>query len=86
MPLLPFSGYRSSSSLHIARKKKKKHVLLSGPYKVGLPWWLSSEESACTVGASGDTGLIPGLGRSPGGGHGSSLQYSCLENPMDRGA
>ena len=31
-------------------------------------------------------GLIPGLGRSPGGGHGNPLQYSCLENPMDRGA
>ena len=33
-----------------------------------------------------DTGLIPGLGRSPGGGHGSPLQYSCMDNPMDRGA
>ena len=33
-----------------------------------------------------DTGLIPGSGRSPGGGHGSPLQYSCLGNPMDRGA
>ena len=33
-----------------------------------------------------DTGLIPGLGRSPGGGHGNPLQYLCLENPMDRGA
>ena len=33
-----------------------------------------------------DVGSIPGLGRSPGGGHGSTLQYSCLENPMDRGA
>ena len=32
-----------------------------------------------------DVGLIPGLGRSPGGGHGNPLQYSCLENPMDRG-
>ena len=31
-------------------------------------------------------GLIPGVGRSPGGGHGNPLQYSCLENPMDRGA
>ena len=30
-----------------------------------------------------DVGLIPGLGRSPGGGHGNPLQYSCLENPMD---
>ena len=33
-----------------------------------------------------DTGLIPGLGRSPGGGHGNPLQSSCLENPMGRGA
>ena len=34
----------------------------------------------------GDSGLISELGRSPGGGHGNPLQYSCLENPMDRGA
>ena len=33
-----------------------------------------------------DTGLIPGSGRSPGGEHGNPLQYSCLENSMDRGA
>ena len=33
-----------------------------------------------------DVGLIPGSGRSPGGWHGNPLQYSCLENPMDRGA
>ena len=32
-----------------------------------------------------DVGSIPGLGRSPGGGHDNPLQYSCLENPMDRG-
>ena len=36
------------------------------------------KESTCIV---GDLGLIPGLGRSPGGGHGSTLQYSCLESP-----
>ena len=35
---------------------------------------------------TGDMGLIPGLERSPGGGHGNPLQHSCLENPMDRGA
>ena len=35
---------------------------------------------------TGDAGLIPGLERSPGEGNGSPLQYSCLENPMDRGA
>ena len=33
-----------------------------------------------------DVSSMPGLGRSPGGGHGNPLQYSCLENPMDRGA
>ena len=38
------------------------------------------------VGDTGDMGLITGLGRSPGGGNGSPLQYSCLDNPMDRGA
>ena len=47
---------------------------------------LSGKKSACSAGAAGDTGLIPGSGRSPGGGHGDPLQYSCLENPMDRGA
>jgi len=49
----------------------------------GLPQWLSSKESACHA---GDIGLIPGLGRSPRGGNGNPLQYSCLKNPMDRGA
>ena len=38
------------------------------------------------MGVWGDTGLIPGSGRSPGGGNGKPLQYSCLENPMDREA
>ena len=40
------------------------------------------KESACNA---GDAGSIPGLGKSPGGGNGNSLQCSCLENPMDRG-
>ena len=39
-----------------------------------------------TAGDPRDVGSVPGLGRSPGGGHGNPLQYSCLENPMDRGA
>ena len=38
------------------------------------------------IGGIRDMGLIPGLGRSPGGGHGNPLQDSCLENPMDREA
>ena len=44
------------------------------------------EESACNAGDTRDTGLIPGLGRSPGGKNDNPLQYSCLGNPMDRGA
>ena len=50
---------------------------------LGLPWWPSGKESACNA---GDLGLIPWLGRFPGGGHGNPFQHSCLENPMDRGA
>ena len=42
-------------------------------------------ESACNAGDI-DVGLISGWGRSPGEGHGNPLQYSCLKNPMDRGA
>ena len=52
----------------------------------GLLRWFSSKESACNAGVAGDTGSIPGLGRSPGEGQGNPLQYSCLDNPMDRGA
>ena len=40
-------------------------------------------ESACSA---GDLGSVPGLGRSPGEGNGNTIQYSCLENPMDRGS
>ena len=43
-------------------------------------------ESACTAGDTGDIGSIPESERSSGEGNGSPLQYSCLENPMDRGA
>ena len=48
-----------------------------------FPSGSNNKESACKW---GDLGSSPGLGRSPGGGHDNPLQYSCLENPMDRGA
>ena len=51
-------------------------------YRPGLPWWLSNKESTCNA---GDVGLISGSGRSPEEGNGNPLQYSYLENPMDRG-
>ena len=47
----------------------------------GLPGGSDSKESACNAKDTGDVGLIPELGRSPGGGHGNPLRYSCLENP-----
>ena len=47
--------------------------------------WLSSKESICIAGDTGDPGLIRGSGRSPGG-NGIPVQYSCLENPTDREA
>ena len=51
-----------------------------------FPVGSSGKESACNAGYTGDLGSIPGLRRSPGGGHGNPLQYSCLEDPMDGGA
>ena len=53
------------------------------PVILGFPGGADSKESSCNV---GDLGLIPGLGRSPGKGHGNPLQTSCLENPKDREA
>ena len=51
--------------------------------KCGFPGGSYGEVSACNV---GDLGLIPGLGRPPGEEHGNPLQYSCLDNSMNRGA
>ena len=65
------------------RKFPWRRDKLPSPVFLGFPGGSDSKESACDV---GDLGLIPGLGRSPGGGHGNPLQYSCLENPMDREA
>ena len=48
----------------------------------GFPGGSESKESACDA---GNLGSVPGWGRSPGGGHGNPFQYSCLENPKDRG-
>ena len=50
---------------------------------MGFPGGADCKESACNA---GDSGLIPGLGRPPGERNGNPLQYSCLENSLDRGA
>ena len=62
------------------KKSNRKFLRLCRPC---LPGGSDSIESTCNA---GDLGLIPRLGRFPGGGCGNPLQYSCLENPMDRGA
>ena len=60
--------------------KKSFHLFIKviAVFLFWLPWRLS-KESSCNV---GDLGLVPGVGRYPGGGHGNPLQYSCLENPQ----
>ena len=58
------------------------YFLLFGYNILGFPGGSAGKEYVCNA---GDLGLIPGLRRSPGEGNGNPLQYSCLENPMDRG-
>ena len=53
---------------------------------MGLPVKIVVKSPPANAGDIRDRGSIPGSGRSRGGGHGNPLQYSCLENPMDRGA
>ena len=67
-----------NSPFHLILKKKKK-----SPEDRGFPCSSIGKESACNA---EDPGSIPGLGRSPGEGNSNPLQYSCLENSMDRGA
>ena len=61
-------------------------LYLNKCYYKGFPSGAAVKQSTCNAGDAGDIGLIPGSGRAPGGEHGNPLQYSCLENPMDRGA
>ena len=53
---------------------------------MGFPGGSAVKNPASTAEDTGDAGLIPGWGRSPGGGNGDPLQYSCLKDPMDSGA
>ena len=74
--------------LNKAGGKKNKHLIMSQPTFIKQRIAIINDssvgkESACNA---GDLGSIPRSGRSPGGGNGNPLQYSCLENPMNRGA
>ena len=72
--------YSSSPHLHWSPPSAIKLALV---LTEGFPGGAEVKASACNV---GDLASIPGLGRSPGEGNGNTLQYSCLENPMDGGA
>ena len=81
-----------STSLHTwGNEKQRCQLICSRPYHLsqhlnpdrGFPGSPPGKESICNA---EDSGSIPGLGRSSGGEYGHPLQYSCLENPMDRGA
>ena len=65
------AGLRGASQVASVVKKKKER---------------KKEDLPANTGDVRDEGSIPAPGRSPGGGHGNPIQYSCLENPMDRGA
>ena len=67
----PYNGDNNRTNHKFERKVPGVSVVKSPP---------------ANVGDSGDTGSIPGSGRSPGEGNGNPLQYPCLRNPMDRGA
>ena len=64
------------------RPRKHRALVKQG----GFPGDAMIKSLAANAGDTRDSGLIPGLGRSPGGGDGNPFQYSCLENPMDTGA
>jgi len=64
-------------------QERPGEVITTSPTLQGLPGWLSSRDSTCNA---EDADSIPAWGRFSGGGHGKPFQYSCLENPMDKGA
>ena len=97
LPIMPASGFRSCRSLCVQfhSLSHSQDTLLCFLFSVVtfsstlryfliyLKFGSAGKTSACNA---GDPGSIPGWGRSPGEGNGNPLQYSCLENPMDRGA
>ena len=69
--------------LSCGKRKGIPHSVMGDLFKEGWQVVLVVKNPSAKAGDIRDTGLIPGLGRSPGGGHGIPLQDSCLENPMD---
>ena len=90
---LPSSVYRNrTTTFHVLQEYKQFTVRCKCVVLLNVScqwaWWVALvvKNPPASAGDIRDAGLIPGSGRSPGGRHGDSLQYSFLENPMDRGA
>ena len=81
MPELLILTPKNSQFLTLVKKSPNPQLWQVSPISFSTPHGLSGGSYD-----AGDPGSIPGLGRSPGEGDGCPLQYSCLENPMDRGA
>ena len=84
-----FLGHGSIVWTHLAESSAQAHkpeIKRLAHLNMGFPGSVSGKNLLASAGDIRDPGLIPGLGRSLGGGHGNPLQYSGLENPMDRGA
>ena len=73
-------GISVGHSIHWIRGEKSTSGCTPMCFVPQFPWWLNGKKSACSAGS------IPGSERFPGGCHGNPLQYSCLKNPIDRGA
>ena len=80
--------YTVDSHIWLFTQSSKVHLVLKASHsnKQGLPRYSVVKNLHANEGAAGDVSLIPGWGRSSRGGNGNLLQYSCLENPLDRGA
>ena len=81
-------GVGAGAIAKIKKKKKRNILFLLQIHNMqrGLPGGTVGKDLPANAGDTRDVGLNPGSRRSPGGGNGKPLQYSCLENPMDRGA
>ena len=83
--LIFFGSVMIGALFSIRQIQRKVFALSKATICYGLSRWCVVKHLPPDAGDAGDEGLIPGSGRSPGGGNGNPLQYSCLENPTDRG-
>ena len=82
--LLP--GRKTMTNLDRELKKQRYHFVNKDPYSQSYGFLVGFPGGSVVKNPPASAGSLPGLGRFPGGGNGNSHHYSCLKNPMDRGA